>query len=373
VRVVIDTKNFALYNGGIAHWFAPLLAGWITNRPDIHFMLLGPPFEMGFLPRTSNWKPATVTWPTWLPRAFRHPWYDNVIFPREVKRLHPNLVLSPYHDVRIPKGVTSVIAVHDLCLEEMKDLYPGRIRAYYLAMLRRNLRIATHVMTVSRTSRDKLVHRYNVLDANITVVYNSVPTHFGQTVAYKKISAFRQSHSLSGRFVLYAGGSEYRKNIERLAHAFAILVHRETDLSLLVTGLADQRWKSVLDLLPLGISKQIAFAGKLSDDELSTAYAATDAVVYPTLCEGFGRVCLEAMMSGAPLACSDLPVMREVAGDYPVYFEPLDANSIAEGISKALIKGRQRIITDPRFFPEFILAAFMEKIEETLRGTQSCK
>ncbi len=362
--VVIDTKNFALYNGGIAHWFAPLLAGWIANRPDIHFILLGPPFEMDFLPQLPNWKALKVTWPTWLPRALRHPWYDNVIFPNEVKRLRPDLVMSPYHDVRIPKSVQSVITVHDLCLEEMKSVYPGRVRAYYLTMLRHNLRHATHVMTVSQTSRDKLVDQYDVPQEHISVVYNSVPAGFGQPTDARIINDFKRSLSLGGRFLLYTGGSEFRKNTERLGHAFAKLVPTETNLTLLVTGQADQRWKSILDQLAPGTREQITFAGKLSDSDLSTAYAAADAVVYPSLCEGFGRVCLEAVVSGAPLTCSDLPVMREVAGNYANYFDPHDVASIAQGMATALTKSRRCEISDSRFSPANIQFGFMKKMDE---------
>ena len=364
MRVAIDTKNFALYNGGIAHWFAPLLAGWVANRPDIHFMLLGPPFDMDFLPQSSNWTPVNVTWPTWLPRALRHPWYDNVIFTREVKRLLPDLVMSPYHDVRIPKGVQSIITVHDLCLEEMKAVYPSRVRAYYLTMLRRNLRRATHVMTVSQTSRDKLVHQYGVAQAHISVVYNSVPAGFGQPTDAKTITDFKRSHSLGGRFVLYTGGSEFRKNTERLGHAFAKLVQTETNLTLLVTGLADQRWKSILDQLPLGTKEKIVFAGKLSDADLSTAYAAADAVVYPSLCEGFGRVCLEAMEAGTPIACSDLPVMREVAGDYACWFDPFDNLSIVAAIEKALAEKRKEVVRDERFQVQAVKASFLDAMDK---------
>jgi hypothetical protein len=75
-----------------------------------------------------------------------------MLFPRAVARLRPDLVMSPYHDVRMPKGIPSVIGVHDLCLDELAGVYPARIRGYYLTMLRTNLRRASHVITVSQTS-----------------------------------------------------------------------------------------------------------------------------------------------------------------------------------------------------------------------------
>jgi len=88
------------------------------------------------------------------------------------------------------------------------------------------------------------------------------------------------------------------------------------------------------------------------------------AVVYPSLCEGFGRVCLEAMEAGAPLACSDLPVMREVAGDYPSYFDPINVESIVSGISLALARQRRDPVKDRRFQEALVKKSFVQAMNE---------
>ena len=55
--------------------------------------------------------------------------------------------------------------------------------------------------------------------------------------------------------------------------------------------------------------------------------------------EGFGQPVLEALACGCPVACSDLPPLREVAGDAAVYFEPDDPESIAAGVLEAIARG----------------------------------
>jgi glycosyltransferase involved in cell wall biosynthesis len=45
---------------------------------------------------------------------------------------------------------------------------------------------------------------------------------------------------------------------------------------------------------------------------------------------------IEAMACGTRVVCSDLPVLREVAGDVPIYCDPTDAGSFAQGILTAL-------------------------------------
>lgn len=363
MRILIDTKNFALYNGGIAHWFAPLLAAWIKHRRDVQFLLLGPTFDTGFLPQCSNWEVVEITWPQWLPRPIRHPWYDNVLFPRAVARLCPDIVLSPYHDVRMPKGVPSVIGVHDLCLDELDAVYPRRVRLYYLAMLRCNLRQASHVITVSQTSRDKLIRGYGIPSDRISVVYNASPSHFDCAVDTESVAKFKRRFTQGWRFVLYPGGSEFRKNVDRLAVAFARLVLSAPDLKLVVTGNEDQRWRAALAGVPIQVRERVVFSGKLSDAELRLAYAAADTVVYPSLCEGFGRVCLEAIEAGVPLACSDLPVMHEVAGDYACYFDPLDVDAMTAGMAQALTEGNRRAVRDLRFSQEVVNANFLAALD----------
>lgn len=370
MRIVIDTKNLALYKGGIAHWFSPLLAAWIDHRQDAQFLLIGPPFDTEFLPQCSNWEYVPVPWPKWLLRPFRHPWYDNVLFPRALTRLRPDLVLSPYHDVRMPKGVPSVIGVHDLCLDEMATVYPRRVRLYYLAMLRSNLRQASHVITVSQTTRDKLARQYGVPFGRISVVYNAATPHFGISAHADAITEFKMRFAKGGHLVLYPGGSEFRKNVDRLAESFSYLVQKVSNLTLLVTGNEDERWIAVLGRLPSSTRDRVVFAGKLSDEELRLAYAAADAVVYPSLCEGFGRVCLEAMEAGVPLACSDLPVMREVAGDYACYFYPYDIESIADGISSALAKGPQQAVMHQRFSAQDVKESFLLTMGGFMEGLQ---
>lgn len=368
LKIVIDTKNLALYGGGIAHWFTPLLAAWVEHRPDVRFLLLGPDFEQDFLPRSGNWEHVPVAWPQWLPRPLRHPFYDNVLFPWAVARLRPDLVMSPYHDVRMPKGVPSVIGVHDLCLDELAGVYPARIRNYYLTMLRSNLRRVSHVITVSQTSRYKITERYGMPLERITVVYNTASPYFAAAANADDIADFKSRFDIRGRFLLYSGGSEFRKNVGRLAQAFGTLVEKDVDLTLLVTGNPDPRWDEALARTSVSTRRRVKFAGKLSDADLRRAYAAADAVVYPSLCEGFGRVCLEAMEAGTPLACSDLPVMREVAGDYAFWFDPYDIKAIAASIEGALAQNRRECVRDVRFQSAGVQAAFLEAVDGLLVG-----
>jgi alpha-1,3-rhamnosyl/mannosyltransferase len=65
-------------------------------------------------------------------------------------------------------------------------------------------------------------------------------------------------------------------------------------------------------------------------------------MVYPSLYEGFGLPVLEAMASGTPVLTSNIPVMREVAGDAAVFVDPYDVSDIARGLHRGIVDAQLR-------------------------------
>ena len=72
--------------------------------------------------------------------------------------------------------------------------------------------------------------------------------------------------------------------------------------------------------------------GHVSDDELATLYASCAAFVFPSFYEGFGIPMHEALLAGAPVLCSDIPVFREIGGDLVHYTDPHDDTILAKAI-----------------------------------------
>ena len=75
------------------------------------------------------------------------------------------------------------------------------------------------------------------------------------------------------------------------------------------------------------------------------------------------RVCLEAMEVGTPLACSDLPVLKEVTGDYAWMFDPYDTADIAAVIATALAQKRREAVRDSRFQSNSVQLSFLAAMD----------
>jgi glycosyltransferase involved in cell wall biosynthesis len=374
MRIAIDCKNQALYGGGIAHWANEVLPAWISSCPDDEIVLVTPEGTGSREVDLPCTRKVAASWYDALPLHLRHGIYDNFSFPRAIAKIQPDLVFSPYHDVRVPKNCTSIITVYDLCYLDAGDCYPAAVRAYRLWMLKLNLKRATHVITDSDHAKSRLVSVLGFPGDRVSVVPCSLPHEFlslPPPPSTVEIFRTRMTGEHTGRkLLLYSGGLEYRKNVPGLLAALRKLWDAGEKISLLMTGTISPRWQS---LFPEVVSnpERIRFLGRLSLEEMRLAYESTDAVIYPTFCEGFGRVCLEAMACGTPFACSDLEVLREVAGDYPSYFDPSNIQDIASAILASFADGRKPRRQDPRFAADAVRQAFLLAMEPIVQKLQA--
>lgn len=134
-------------------------------------------------------------------------------------------------------------------------------------------------------------------------------------------------------FLLYVGNIKPHKNLRFLIRAFQHIADRVPyDLILVgrkegfLTG--DDTIGSLVD----GWEDRIRFTGWVEDATLQQYVAQAEAMVFPSLYEGFGLPPLEALAAGTTILVSDIPVMREVCGEDAVYFDPRDEKSLADEI-----------------------------------------
>ena len=86
----------------------------------------------------------------------------------------------------------------------------------------------------------------------------------------------------------------------------------------------------------MGLQESVQITGWVPREELYSLYGRARAFVYPSTFEGFGMPVLEALAAGIPVACSDIPPLREVAGDAALYFDPLNEDAIASAMERVM-------------------------------------
>jgi len=144
------------------------------------------------------------------------------------------------------------------------------------------------------------------------------------------------------RYVLHVGTLEPRKNLPLLLDAFeALHTSGEADVpSLVLVG--GSGWKSdalKARLAQLERAGWLQLEGYADDDRLADIYRHAEWLALPSLYEGFGLPVVEAMVAGVPLLLSDIPVLREMAGDAALYASPTDGGAWTELLRRALAGG----------------------------------
>ncbi len=359
MKVLVDIKNIAIFGSGISAFILPILNEWCERRKSISFFFTGPINDKEVFKSAENLKLVNVPFPEGLPRYLRHPVYDNVKFSMAVRKVNPDLIFTPYHDVRLPKNIPSVMMIHDTCIGDLNEIYPYKVRCYYEYMLQVNLKRCKEIFTVSNASKQAIVDRYSYPAEKISVIYNTVDNAFLEQSPNSKDD--KKSFN-----ILYTGGNEYRKNVERLLDAFECVLKKHAEAKLLITGGHQQAWQKCLTSRSAKLKHSVHMLGKLNINQLANAYKDADVVVYPSLCEGFGRACLEAMAVGTPIACSDLPVLREVAGGYGYFFDPYSPSDIAEKVIQARNSSDVTPMLDDRFKQSNVIDSFISQMDKVL-------
>ena len=221
------------------------------------------------------------------------------------------------------EGPKASLVVHDLRRLEPALTGPAA-RLLGRALLRRALTRARLVLTVSETTRQGLLERFDVDPERVRVAPNAAD-HF---------TALPRRRAPDAR-LLHLGHVEPRKNLGLLIRALAADAGLP-DLELV--GRAKGATAARLAALArrLGVASRVHFLGPVADDELPERYSRAACLVLPSRLEGFGIPALEAQRCGLPVAIASAGALPEVAGPEAPRFGPDDPKACALAIRAAM-------------------------------------
>ena len=148
----------------------------------------------------------------------------------------------------------------------------------------------------------------------------------------------------ANEYVLYIGGFDPRKNMDRAIEAFADLHLRYGEdekvraTELYVVCRSDEAAKDAMlkHAESLGVSGKVRLTGYVDDAALLALYQRARCLFFPSLYEGFGLPILEGLACGLPVASSNTSSLPEVGGELAIYFDPYSIDGMADGIYRAL-------------------------------------
>lgn len=244
-----------------------------------------------------------------------------------VKKIKPDIYLSPYYKYPIFIDVDVITSIFDLTYL-LVEPYKSSIRhTFYIKNFIKYFTSHSHfIITSSQNTKGDILRFFNIDEVKIKVIYLPIDEKF-RPQHKDKIYSVLNKYKILKKYILHVGNDSYHKNIISLYKAYTILpsdVRNEYDLVLV-------GFKDIRDKYPL--AKVIE---RVDDDELVSLYSGCSLFVFPSLYEGFGYPPLEALSCGANVLSSNTPCLKEILGENVVYFNPLDIYEIKEKILHAL-------------------------------------
>jgi alpha-1,3-rhamnosyl/mannosyltransferase len=245
-----------------------------------------------------------------------------ILWKRAARCLDVTHLTDPFGAAMIPDGTVST--VHDLFPLTRREYSKTRLQKLYRITSPQLLRRSGAVITPSKYIRDQLLGLYPGCTAPVFAVPEAASDVFrpeGRSSCTELPGGLEP-----GRFFLFVGGVDPRKNIP-----FLVTAYRELSVSIrgsypLVLVLSGDRTAGTagpgagLEELTAGSSTMVL--RDVNDTLLAALYRNATAFVFPSLDEGFGLPVLEAMSSGCPVITSSRSCLPEVAGDAALLVDP---------------------------------------------------
>ena len=238
----------------------------------------------------------------------------------------------------MPSKATKIVTIHDLSHEYNPSFHPAARVKLLTSLLPNSLQQANHIITVSETVRQELLIKYNLHPERVTSIYLATGKHFRPYTDSELAPAMGALNLRNGKYILYVGTIEPRKNIDRLIQAYQQLpINLRRDTPLVIAG--SRGWSSettharMRDAQSEGWLHWLQF---VDQSILPALFAGARVFVFPSLYEGFGLPILEAMACGTPVITSNTSCLSEIAGNAAKLVDPLDVDSIAQAILSAI-------------------------------------
>ena len=128
---------------------------------------------------------------------------------------------------------------------------------------------------------------------------------------------FKKSQNFKIGNLLYVGTIEERKGLSYLINAISLLGDKESVNLNIVGKVVEQSYyeKLQLQIASLGLSDNVHFLGRVSDETLAACYQKAEIFTFPSLLEGYGIVLIEAFNNGLPIICFDNTAMPYTVKD----------------------------------------------------------
>lgn len=232
--------------------------------------------------------------------------------------------------------IPSLLTVFDLTTLVHPELHRRSALWYWRLVVPMHLRAASHIIAISQNVAHDLKSYYRVSDEKVSVVFCAPQRVFDIVPTDTEVEFSRTAFSLPDHYLLFVGMLAKKKNLTTLLKALSVLRERGLLQHLVLVGrrYSQSDDAGILNLVAtLGLQSQVQYLGPVEASQLPALYRGADMLVFPSLHEGFGIPCIEAMKCGLPVVAARSGAIPEILGDAAILIDsPSDPGAFADAI-----------------------------------------
>lgn len=209
----------------------------------------------------------------------------------------------------------------------------------YQRMILRFLKRARRVACVSSATLHDFQRLTQTPTDRAVVIHNGLNFDFRPIPRPEAIELIAKKRGAPPpRFLLHVGGNQWYKNrlgVLKIYRELLRLMRNAPDLILV-----GKEWPDDLRALAAApdLAGKVHAALQCGDDELRAFYSAAEALIFPSLIEGFGWPVVEAQACGCRVAASNRGALPEVGAEAALYFDPTDPPLAARQLHTLLLE-----------------------------------
>lgn len=245
--------------------------------------------------------------------------FMQLYFPIDVLLRRIDLIHFTKSQASLVFRAKMVFTIHDLTILKYPDFHTKFTVWYWRKIQPLMVKMMDAIVTVSKNAADDLQEIYKIPPEKISVVYNT--SQFSDLIPLgdKTNPEILQKYNLPKKYIFYVGIIAIKKNLETVVKAIHYLKQQGVDLPKLVLvgpKYPESDGSSVFSFITeLGLENDILYLGKLPKEDLFWIFKNASVFLFPSVHEGFGIPCLEAMELGVPLIASNASAIPEIVGD----------------------------------------------------------
>jgi len=266
------------------------------------------------------------------------PVWLNTAVPRIVRELGVDVWVGSLAILPVRCPVPAVAMVHDLT----PRTHPGRHtlanRIVFRLFLTRSLKTARKVVVGSAATEAEVLRLYPSVRPRLDRIGYGVDEWYSPAPSGVDGHAVRRRFSEGRPYVLHLGTIEPRKGVEDLVAAWELLDGRVSDApDLVIAGGLGWRTEPILDRVRSSrLADRIHLPGYVDRGDARELLRHAEVFALASEVEGFGLPLAEAVSCGTPCIASDIPALREAAGDAALFCPVHDPQALADGLAEAL-------------------------------------